>query len=191
MRIDRFIRHFGEEVLDVGAGDSFHLDLLTKRHGRIGRAMEVNVRARAPLEERGYIVYPDLESVDRRFDTVFFAHVIEHVSPGKIYEFFGGVVRLIRPGGNCFIVSPVGNRFWDTPDHYRKYDKEAIRALFRDFGLTEELTVYQGTQNVAARVLRKLGLREVVFRSDTLLSIYFRLSNFSKRDLIAVGRKPA
>ncbi|MCA9442355.1 MAG: hypothetical protein KC964_16250, partial [Candidatus Omnitrophica bacterium] len=57
-------------------------------------------------------------------------------------------------------------------------------------GLVEELCEYQGSQNVAARVLRLTGLREKVFRSDSLLPLYFRLSNFSKRDLVMVGRKP-
>ncbi|MCA9438606.1 MAG: hypothetical protein KC978_22670, partial [Candidatus Omnitrophica bacterium] len=80
--------------------------------------------------------------------------------------------------------------FWDTPDHYRIYDQPAIRTLFRDTGLVEELCVYQGSQNVAARLLRLTGCRESVFKSDFLLKVFFYFSNFSKRDLIMVGRKP-
>lgn len=189
-RIQTFIRYFGEEILDVGAGDPFHLDLLSQDHGRRGAAMEVNPVARKALEEAGYMTYPSLEAVDRQFDTVFFAHVIEHVSPGSIYDFFARITALIKPGGTCFIISPVSKWFWDTPDHYRIYDRAAIRALFRDNGLKEELAVYQGSQHVAARVLRTLGIRERVFRSDVLFPAYFRLSNYSRRDLIMVGRKP-
>lgn len=191
LRFARFDRWFGKEVLDIGAGDSFHLDLLTQGTGRQGFAMDPNQRARTELERKGYTAYPSLEEIDRQFDTVYFAHVIEHVSPGRIYDFFNRVASLIRPGGNCFIVSPVSNRFWDTPDHYRIYDKQAIRTLFRDTGLEEELALYQGSQNVAARVLRLSGLRETVFRSDPLLKIFFSFSNYSKRDLVMVGRKPS
>ena len=189
LRIGRFIRFFGREILDVGAGDSFHLDILTKEHGRIGYAMDPNPRAREALARKGYPVYSDLESIDRQFDTVFFAHVIEHVSPGSIYDFFNQIDRLIRPGGNCFLISPVSSAFWDTPDHYRIYDKPAIRVLFRDQGWIEETAVYQGTQNVMGRILRLSGLREPVFRSNFLLKCYFYLSNFSKRDLIMTARK--
>jgi len=191
LRIKRFIGYFGDEVLDVGAGDSFHLDLFTKEHARKGWAMDLNVQSRKQLEERGYTVYPNLDSIDRQFNTVFFAHVIEHVSPGKIYDFFNQIARLIRPGGNCFIISPVSNWFWDTPDHYRIYDKPSIQALFRDCGLVEELAQYQGSQNVCGRILRLTGLRERVFASKKLLPVYFKLSNLSKRDLIMVGRKVA
>ncbi|MCB9770393.1 MAG: class I SAM-dependent methyltransferase [Candidatus Omnitrophica bacterium] len=190
MRFQQYDSFFGREILDVGAGDSFHLDLLTHKGDRKGFAMDLNAQARAELEKKGYTVYANLDETDRQFDTVFFTHVIEHVSPGQIYDFFNRIVSLIRPGGNCFIISPVSKWFWDTPDHYRIYDKPAIRTLFRDTGLVEELCEYQGSQNVAARVLRLTGLRETVFRSDSLLPLYFRLSNFSKRDLVMVGRKP-
>ncbi len=50
LRIREYLRYFGQEVLDVGAGDPFHLDLLTKIHGRRGSAMEVNPVARKALE---------------------------------------------------------------------------------------------------------------------------------------------
>lgn len=191
LRLQTFIHYFGQEVLDVGAGDPFHLDLLTQVHGRTGFAMEKNPEARRQLEEVGYQAFSSLEEIERSFDTVFFAHVIEHVSPGRIYDFFDQIFRLVRPGGTCFIVSPVSKWFWDTPDHYRIYDKPAIRALFRDVGFEEVLSEYQGSQNVAARVLRLTGLRERVFASDTLLNLYFKASNWSKRDLVMVGRRPS
>ena len=191
LRFSKLEKWFGKEILDIGAGDSFHLDLLTRGTGRKGYAMDLNDQAREALEERGYTTFATLEEIDREFDTVYFTHVIEHVSPGRIYDFFNRVVSLIRPGGNCLIVSPVSKWFWDTPDHYRIYDKPAIRALFRDTGLSEELAVYQGSQNVAARVLRLTGLRKKVFESPSLLNLFYYFSNYSKRDLVMVGRKPA
>ncbi len=190
LRFSKLDRWFGNDVLDIGAGDSFHLDLLTHGNKRNGYAMDLNAQARSALQKKGYATFASLEEIDRQFDTVFFTHVIEHVSPGGIYDFFNRVASLIRPGGNCLIISPVSKWFWDTPDHYRIYDKPAIRTLFRDTGLIEELALYQGSQNVAARVLRLSGLRKVVFESDSLLNLFFYFSNFSKRDLVMVGRKP-
>jgi cyclopropane fatty-acyl-phospholipid synthase-like methyltransferase len=189
LRFSKLDKWFGQEVLDIGAGDSFHLDLLTQGTGRKGFAMDLNGQARAELEKKGYTTFATLEEIDRQFDTVYFTHVIEHVSPGQIYDFFNRVVALIRPGGNCFIVSPVSKWFWDTPDHYRIYDIPAIRTLFRDTGLIEEMSLYQGSQNVAARVLRLTGLRKIVFESPSLLSLFFYFSNYSKRDLVMVGSK--
>jgi cyclopropane fatty-acyl-phospholipid synthase-like methyltransferase len=189
LRIQKFIPHFGQEILDVGAGDSFHLDLFTSLHHRKCTAIEPDPEARFLLQQKGYTVWEKLEQVDQTFDTVFLAHVIEHISPGNIYSFFNQITRCIRPGGNCVIISPVSKWFWDTPDHYRIYDRPAIRVLFRDFNLTEVLSIYQGSQNVTARILRILHLRNFVFQTDSLFRLFFHLSNFSKRDLIMIGRK--
>ena len=176
----------GRSVLDVGAGSGGDLCFIRDVLGRESSAVETNPSGRELLSAKGLKVYESLESVDSQFETLFLSHVLEHISPGEIYSFFQTLVKCLCPGGNILIVSPIGDWFWDTPDHYRKYDKPAIEALFRYFGLNTEFSRYAGSQNVFCRVLRPV--RRFIFTHPFWLRAYYRLSDLSPRDLLISGR---
>ena len=149
--------------------------------------MEANTQALAALREKGMEAYATLDAIEKQFDTVYLNHVIEHISPGRIHAFTRKLVACVRPGGTLVIISPVGKWFWDTPDHYRMYDRPAILALFRDHGLQETFFTYTGSQNVACNILRPV--RRYIFSHAWALALFYRLSKLSRRDLVIVGRK--
>lgn len=188
-RFGRIIRHFGPSVLDVGCGLGAETEYLRDHFGRRVAGVEANVQALAVLRQKGIEAYACLEEVEHQYDTVYLSHVLEHISPGRIYEFTRKLVDRVRPGGTLVILSPVGKWFWDTPDHYRIYDRPAILALFRVHGLEEIVHAYTGSQNVACNVLRPV--RRYIFSHEWSLALFYRLSKLSRRDLVMVGRKPA
>lgn len=69
--------------------------------------------------------------------TVFLMDVIEHVKEDE--AFLGKVSRLVAPGGHLVITVPVDPREWRWDDpfygHYRRYEREALRALMKRSGL--------------------------------------------------------
>lgn len=186
-RFGRIIPYFGQTVLDVGCGLGAETEYLRDHFGRRIAAVEANGQALAVLKEKGIEACLTLDAMEKDFDTVYASHVIEHISPGRVYEFVRKLVAHVRPGGTLVIISPVGKWFWDTPDHYRMYDRPAILALFRVHGLQEVFHTYTGSQNVACNVLRPV--RRYLFSHEWSLALFYRLSKLSKRDLVIVGRK--
>lgn len=187
-RFRQIIPYFGQTVLDVGCGLGAETEYLRDHFGKQVAGVEANVQALAVLKGKGIEAYARLDEVQKQFDTVYLSHLLEHISPGRIYEFTRKLVACVRPGGTLVIISPVGKWFWDTPDHYRIYDHPAILALFRDHGLKKIFHTHTGSQNVACNLLRPV--RRFVFSHEWPLALFYRLSKLSKRDLVIVGRKP-
>jgi len=172
---------------NVGCGMGYEMERLRDQYGRQVDGVDANVQVVTTLKDKGMEAYASLEEVEKQYDTVYLSHVIEHISPGRIYEFIRKLVGCVRPGGTLVIISPVGNWFWDTPDHYRMYDRPAILALFRDHGLEEIFHTYTGSHNVACNVLRPV--RRFIFSHEWSMALFYQLSKLSKRDLVIVGRK--
>ncbi len=187
LRLKRIIGFFGQSVLDVGCGMGYELEHLRDEYGKNIAGLDANAQVLEALKKKGIECYASFEAVDKQFDTVYTSHVIEHISPGRIYQFAGDIFSKLKPGGTWVIISPISKWFWDQPDHYRKYDRPAIQTLFRDTGLEEVYSEYTGSQNFACNVLRPI--RKRVFSNDWSLHLFYQVSKVSKRDLVMVGRK--
>ena len=142
------------QVLDVGCGDGFHLDLLRK-HGPQGwqlHGVDTDSRAVAAARRRGLAVEEcPVERSALEPSSIDFAlciQTIEHVGdPVAILRAIGG---LLKPGGRLYLItdntgSPdfkiTKGRHWGGyhfPRHWNLFNKTSMRKLATAAGLEVE-----------------------------------------------------
>ena len=142
------------QVLDVGCGDGFHLDLLRK-HGPQRwqlHGVDTDSRAVAAARRRGLAVEEcPVESSALELSSIDFAlciQTIEHVGdPVAILRAIGG---LLKPGGRLYLItdntgSPdfkiTKGRHWGGyhfPRHWNLFNKTSMRKLAPAAGLEVE-----------------------------------------------------
>ncbi len=135
----------GERVLDLGCGEGFFLELLRERGvegvgvDRYGDAIE---RAR----QKGLLVrQADVETfvteTGERFDGIFMAHLIEHLSPDKVETFLRRCHEILLPRGQLVVITPntfdlavMTERFWLDLTHRRPYPPRLLGAMLEAAG---------------------------------------------------------
>ncbi len=139
------------QVLDVGCGDGFHLDLLRK-YGPSGwqlHGIDTDVRAVSAARRRGLDVeecsIEDSSLTPGSIDFALCIQTIEHVAdPVAILRAIG---KLLKPGGRLYLItdntgSPdfkiTKGRHWGGyhfPRHWNLFNKPSIRKLADAAGL--------------------------------------------------------
>jgi len=134
--------------LDIGCAMGFYVERL----GRLGwdaHGIDISEYAVAEGESRGVgnlLVgsVDDLPYESESFDFVFSIDVVEHVEPPLAEAMSAEILRVLRPGGLCFVATPnfLSNAYWNvfTPGfedrdqtHVNYQSKESLLRLFADF----------------------------------------------------------
>lgn len=135
----------GQRVLDLGCGEGLFLELLKERGvagvgvdhfgGAIERAKQKALDVR--LQDADVFV----RETHERFDGVFMAHLIEHLSPEKVEAFLRRCYEILRPGGRLVVITPntldldvVTERFWSDVTHRWPYPPRLLEAIIREAG---------------------------------------------------------
>lgn len=125
-------------VLDVGAGlgrNLAHLD-----NDSVG--VDHNAESVAIARGRGLIAFTSDEfptseyAVAGTFDSLLFAHVIEHVSPEYARELVRTYLPYARPGGKVCFITPQERGYASDSTHVTFTDIGALERLCRDTGLS-------------------------------------------------------
>jgi SAM-dependent methyltransferase len=145
----------GGVIVDIGAGDGFHLDILRQSGDPSWRlvAVEPDPKAASALARRGGVevhtgFLEELDLPSGSFDFAIMIMVIEHVDDpvGILRE----VHRLLRPGGGVGVVTDnihapdawLGRRrHWGGyhfPRHFNLYSKTSLTRLAEEAGLEVE-----------------------------------------------------
>jgi SAM-dependent methyltransferase len=139
------------QVLEVGAGVGFFLDLLTAERVPAGAvtAIEYSDNARRALQEKGYAsLATDIRATafddrGRSFDFIFIFQVVEHMD--HLDALFQRLEYLLKPDGAIFVAVPnqVRTSYQETsgslldmpPNHIGRWTKKAFDAVAARAGL--------------------------------------------------------
>lgn len=140
------------KILEIGCGAGTVLRALVEAGYQVtGVEMHIRLARRAAAENPSSRIYvadirnppSDLES-DGPFDAVAMFDVLEHLDePEGLLRSCAG---LLRPGGSLVGTLPALQMLWSDYDSYaghrRRFDRNAIRALFASAGLPKPRTAY-------------------------------------------------
>jgi cyclopropane fatty-acyl-phospholipid synthase-like methyltransferase len=124
----------GAKILDVGCGQGRYLKPLWGKHDVYGiDASEVQVKQ---LSSEGYRVFSksQVDELPEDFDYIIMSHIIEHIAPKELIDFFDCYLRLLKSGGLLLIATPLlYDEFYDDYDHIKPYTPKALQILFSDY----------------------------------------------------------
>lgn len=126
-------------VLDVGCGVGRNMSALDPTS--VG--VDHNVHCIAYARERGFNAYSTQEfpasheSRKASFDSLLFAHVLEHVDPDTAGELLAEYLKYLRDDGKVVIITPQEAGFRTDETHVRFMDFAALRDLGARFHLRE------------------------------------------------------
>jgi len=156
-----------QEVLDVGCSGGYLGTLVPKN---LFFGIDVDVKSLEKAKENGYVVkLVDLDTVDdnfsldRKFDIIVFADVLEHL---KLPERVGGILirKCLKEGGTVIISLPnVAHISVRTGLVFGKFD-------YRECGILDRTHLHLYTVKSASELARKLNLTivRVLFSSNNL-----------------------
>lgn len=144
------------EILDVGCGDGFHLELLKKYGSENWRLEGIDLDARAVemAKNRGLNVrlgtVQDIKETDL-YDFAFTVQTIEHVEQPD--DFLRSIKRVLKPGGKLVIVTDNTDSYdfrlfkkshwggYHFPRHWNLFNRKNLAKLGENVGFkTEKIT---------------------------------------------------
>ena len=133
-------RHSPGRTLDVGCG--LGRNLLALPEGSVG--VDHNAASVATARERGFSAYTVEEflvgdaAVEGGYDTLLFAHVIEHLAPDEGTELVRSYLPYLRDGGHVLFICPQERGYRSDPTHVSFTTSDDLEALSRRVGLVPE-----------------------------------------------------
>ena len=124
-------------VLDVGCGIGRNLEHLDGN----GVGVDTNPHSVAVARQRGLTAYAADEfprSADAAlasFDSLLFAHVLEHMKNTQAEALVGDYLPYLRPGGKVAIVVPQEAGYASDPTHVESVDDDTVARIQRRHGL--------------------------------------------------------
>jgi len=117
------------ETLDVGCGVGRNLRNLG------GQAVGVDPNAECVEQCRaeGFEAYTPDQLPDRSFDTLLFAHVLEHVDQPA--ELIRAYLPRMRDGGQVVLITPQEAGYASDASHVRFLDFDGLAVVLADLGL--------------------------------------------------------
>jgi 2-polyprenyl-3-methyl-5-hydroxy-6-metoxy-1,4-benzoquinol methylase len=127
-------------VLDVGCGVGRNLAHLDGN----GVGLDHNPASIAMARARGLTAYVTEEfagSADatvQSFDTVLFAHVLEHMTPGEAAQLIRAYLPYLRVAGQVVVICPQERGQRSDATHVTFMPAQLIETVLRDAGVTAE-----------------------------------------------------
>lgn len=137
----RHIRRVVEgRVLDVGCGIGRNLHHLDGR----GVGVDTNPHSIEAARRSGLTAYSAEEFADSAdampggYDTLLFAHVLEHMAPSEASGLLGRYLPYLRPGGKVVVIVPQEAGFRSDPTHVSFLDLDDLARIEEEHRLTRE-----------------------------------------------------
>lgn len=195
------------QVLDVGGGTGWMLDVLkqTDRRIRFTQSVDIDEKARETAEASGHAYFEgtiEAFETNRKFDLILMLNLVEHVaSPLAVLQ---KAESLLNPGGVIVIKTP-NTQSWDArlyrktywgglhcPRHWVIFSEKSFRILLRSTGLEIKKLYYtQGAPFWAFSIIASLYRKKWVHTSAEKpiifhwlfapLSAFFAVFDFIRR----------
>ncbi|RXZ51009.1 class I SAM-dependent methyltransferase [Agromyces fucosus] len=126
-------------TLDVGCGIGRNLANLEHAVG-----VDHNAASIAIAKKRGHVAFTVEEfqassyAVADAFDSLLFAHVLEHMPRGEAIELVRRYLPYLRSGGRVCFVTPQERGYASDPTHIEFVDFEGLHEIVRALGLRLE-----------------------------------------------------
>lgn len=131
-------------ILDVGCGQGRYLVPLSKAHDVVG--IDSSQQQVSQMQARGFNVlhsHKQLSYVDQ-FDYIIMSHIIEHIQPASLVNFFNTYLSFLKSDGYLVIATPLLHKgFYDDYDHVKPYTPRALQILFSDYSQQQEKPDYR------------------------------------------------
>ena len=175
-------------VLDVGGGTGWMLDVLKKTDKRIGltQVVDIDEKAKSIAEEKGHAYFEgtiETFTTDKRFHLILMLNLIEHVAnPLAVLQ---KAESLLSPGGIIVIKTP-NTISWDArlykksywgglhcPRHWTIFSEKSFRILLQATKLKiKKLQYTQGAPFWAFSIIAALSRKKII-RSSAKKPIIF------------------
>ena len=180
--MDLFDGHIGKDVLEIGSGTGAIAEWLVQHGSRVTAvepeailAKKVRERVKGSanvliLESDSTAAFMRLGSEQRRFDTIIYVSVLEHISD-DLRE-FESAKRLLNSGGKLLIFVPALPILYAPIDadtgHVRRYTKSRFKQLARDSGMDiVSLNYFETVGIIPYFIVYKLLRRRAITNSST------------------------
>lgn len=147
--------HLGH-VLDVGCGLGRNLAHLES--GAVG--VDHNPESVRVARQRGFIAYTveeflaSSDAETARFDSLLFAHVLEHMNRSSAVSLIESYLPFLRPGGRVCVITPQERGYRSDPTHVEYVDFDGIRGIAEESQLVIERRFSFPLPRVFGRVFR-------------------------------------
>jgi 2-polyprenyl-3-methyl-5-hydroxy-6-metoxy-1,4-benzoquinol methylase len=194
-------------VLDIGGGTGWMLDILKNTDKRIGitQIVDIDDKAGSIAEEKGHAYFEgtiETFTTDKRFHLILMLNLIEHVAdPLSVLQKAGS---LLAPGGMIVIKTP-NTISWDArlfqrsywgglhcPRHWTIFSGKSFRILLRSTGLkVNKLKYTQGAPFWAFSIMAAWRRKKIILTSAQRpiifhwlfapLSAFFAVFDFARK----------
>jgi SAM-dependent methyltransferase len=137
----RHIRRVVEgRVLDVGCGIGRNLAHLDGN----GVGVDINPHSIEVARRNGFTAYTadefpsSTDAVPESYDTLLFAHVLEHMPLEDASSLLGNYLPYLKRGGRVVVIVPQEAGFRSDPTHIHFFDLDDLAGLETGHGLTRE-----------------------------------------------------
>jgi SAM-dependent methyltransferase len=133
----RHIRRIVETpVLEIGCGIGRNLDHLNGR----GVGVDTNEHSVEVARSRGLVAYtahefPSTDAADRKYETLLFAHVLEHMGPEEATDLVRTYLPFLAQNGLVVAIVPQEAGFESDPTHVSFVEISEIAQIARSVGL--------------------------------------------------------
>jgi 2-polyprenyl-3-methyl-5-hydroxy-6-metoxy-1,4-benzoquinol methylase len=127
-------------VLDVGCGIGRNLTHLDGN----GVGVDINPHSVEVARRNGLTAHTAAEfagssdAVPASYDTLLFAHVLEHMPPEEASSLLGHYLSFLRSGGRVVIIVPQEAGFRSDPTHVHFLDLDHVARIEEEHGLSRE-----------------------------------------------------
>jgi len=171
------VKHVGENVLEVGCGEGYGLDLLAdkvKQYTAIDKYAP-NLDRFEKIEHSTFVqmTIPPIEFPDETYDSIVSFQVIEHIEDDE--QFVSEIARVMKPQGTLVLTTP--NKpmsLTRNPWHVREYLHQELQVLLERHFSEVRMYGVSGNKKVDEYYAQNKASVERITRWD-ILNLQYRL----------------
>ena len=195
-QFENILKYINFSVLEVGPGTGNNVQYYKDRASEI-TLLEINKHLASSLkskfeeDKKIAIQNSDIHSQERKFDTILYMDVLEHIEDDK--KEINRALEQLKPGGNLIFFVPAYQFLYSDFDkaigHVKRYNKHFFSSLKRDEKISRIELKYFDSIGFFIAVLNKIFNKSTKKTIGMGVKIWDKLIFFSKiMDLILLNK---
>lgn len=165
-----------QTLLDVGCGDGFLINTLSRQIDTFETMMGIDLSERAiahamafRTSEKAIFNTLDIRDVNGTFDVILLVEVLEHIQDSLVREFTTAVINRVSPGGYLIVSVPTVNIDL-IESHHRHYDLRTLQEhLGSSVSLIDHRFIFNRNSFMLQLIRRLMINRYFVLRNRKIL----------------------